>query len=132
MLSRRRTAGYGHEPLPNAAEDEASHGFSTGEIAWIVINNEFKPGDRLLDLGGSCSLFSYYMASKGLEVSTVDLQQELVDQANDVARRTGWKLENFTMDMRELSFDEPFDHITSICVFEHIPLSGRIDVNAVF
>jgi hypothetical protein len=36
------------------------------------------------------------------------------------------------MDMRELDEKElggRFDHITSVCVFEHIPLAGRIEVS---
>jgi hypothetical protein len=34
------------------------------------------------------------------------------------------------MDMRELTLAERFDHITSVCVFEHVPLTGRIDVSS--
>ncbi len=127
---QRVNRGYGYAPLPTARDDENFPWFLYWEIAWIVLNNDFKPGQRLLDLGGSGSLFSYYMASKGVEVTTVDLQPELVERADEVARATGWPLENVVMDMRELAFDEPFDHITSICVFEHIPLSGRIEVNS--
>jgi len=67
-------------------------------------------------LGGSSSLFSYYLASKKLEVTTVDLQKNLVENANQVAQQMGWKLNNFVMDMRNLDFDSQFDHITSICV----------------
>ena len=127
-VHQRINRGYGYEPLPGAADDVSFPWFLYWEIAWLVINNAFHPGQRLLDLGGSSSLFSYYMASKGLEVTTVDIRKELVRNANEVARHTGWRLENHLMDMRELEFDRRFDHITSVCVFEHIPLSGRIEV----
>ncbi len=120
--------GYGYAPLPEAADDANFPWFLYWEIAWIVMNNDFRAGDRLLDLGGSSSLFSYYMASKGLEVVTVDLQSDLVKNANDVAAKAGWQLSNHVMDMRELAFAEPFDHIASVCVFEHLPLSSRVDV----
>jgi hypothetical protein len=34
------------------------------------------------------------------------------------------------MDMRKITLVGAFDHITSVCVFEHIPLSGRIEVTS--
>jgi 2-polyprenyl-3-methyl-5-hydroxy-6-metoxy-1,4-benzoquinol methylase len=126
----RANRGYGYGPLSDAADDEQFPWFLYWEIAWLTIHNEFKEGDSLLDLGGSSSLFSYYMASKGLDVSTVDLNLELVENANRVAGRRGWNLQNHHMDMRSLALTGPFDHITSVCVFEHIPLSGRIDVTS--
>jgi SAM-dependent methyltransferase len=34
------------------------------------------------------------------------------------------------MDMRRLEYaDETFDHVFSVCVFEHLPVSGRIECN---
>jgi hypothetical protein len=126
----RVNRGYGYTPLAGAADDRNFPWFLYWEIAWLVANNRFAAGDRLLDMGGSCSLFSYYAASKGLDVTTVDLRPELVDAANEVAAATGWKLENRVMDMRELDLTESFDHVTSVCVFEHIPLSGRVEVSA--
>ena len=121
--------GYGYTPLENAIDDACFPWFLYWEIVWIVLNNTFESGQRLLDLGGSSSLFSYYMASKGLEVSTVDLQQDLVDNGNVTGEKMGWQLKNYTMDMRKLTFDDQFDHITSVCVFEHIPMYDRVEIN---
>jgi hypothetical protein len=95
----------------------------------VTINAEFSDGQRVLDLGGSSSLFSYYLASKGLDVTTVDLQKDLVENANIVAQQMGWKLTNHAMNMRSMAFDSQFDHITSICVYEHIPLYERVEIN---
>jgi 2-polyprenyl-3-methyl-5-hydroxy-6-metoxy-1,4-benzoquinol methylase len=122
--------GRGYQPLAGAADDGNLPWFLYWEIAWVVLNNEFRRGERLLDLGGSSSLFSYYMASIGLDVTTVDLQTELVENANRVAERTGWSLQNHRMDMRELDLEGGFDHLTSICVFEHIPVSDRVEISA--
>jgi 2-polyprenyl-3-methyl-5-hydroxy-6-metoxy-1,4-benzoquinol methylase len=127
---QRVNRGYGYEPLPGAADDLNYPWFLYWEIAWLVTNNDLEPGERVLDMGGASSLFSYYMASKGLEVTTVDLKPELVENANRVAQRTGWRLASHVMDMREITLAGPFDHITSVCVFEHIPLSGRIEVTS--
>ena len=33
------------------------------------------------------------------------------------------------MDMGGLHFDRPFDHITPICVYEHIPMYDRVEIN---
>jgi SAM-dependent methyltransferase len=125
----RVNRGYGYEPLAGAADDGNFPWFLYWEIAWVVVNNAYEPGDRLLDMGGSSSLFSYYLASKGVNVVTVDLQEDLVANANEVARKAGWPLENHVMDMTALDFEEPFDHVASNCDFEHLPLSGRIKTN---
>jgi hypothetical protein len=128
----RANRGFGYEPLAGAADDGRFPWFLYWEIAWLVLNNDFHAGQRLLDLGGSSSLFSCYMASKGLEVVTVDLNDELVRNGNEVAAASGWGLTNLRMDMRDLDgprLGGPFEHIASVCVFEHIPLSGRIEVS---
>ncbi len=121
--------GYNYEPLRNAVDDINFPWFLYWEIVWVVRHAGFMDHQKVLDLGGSSSLFSFYLASKGLEVTTVDLSQELVDNANHVAKAMGWNLENHMMDMRELSFTEQFHHITSICVYEHIPMYDRIEIN---
>ena len=128
----RANRGSDYEPLPDAADDARYPWFLYWEIAWLDMHNDFRAGQRLLDLGGSSSLFSCYMAARGLDVVAVDLNEELVVHANALAAETGWSLRNVLMDMRDLDTAQlggHFDHITSVCVFEHIPLAGRIEVN---
>jgi 2-polyprenyl-3-methyl-5-hydroxy-6-metoxy-1,4-benzoquinol methylase len=121
--------GHGYKPLEGAADDKKFPWFLYWEIVWVTLNSEFSEQDRVLDLGGSSSLFTYYLASKGLEVTTVELKRSLVDNANFVAQEMGWNLRNYVMDMRDLTFTSQFDHITSICVFEHIPMYDRVEIN---
>jgi len=121
--------GYGYEPLPGAPDDANFPWFLYWEIVWIVMNNEFRRGDRVLDLGGSSPLFSYCLASRGLDVTTIDLQENLVRNADHVAKHMGWKLKNFRMDMRKMCFEDTFDHITSISVYHTMPPRDRISVN---
>jgi len=128
--TERINRGYGYTSLEGAFDDRNFPWFLYWEIVWVFLNNKFKPGHKALDLGGSSSLFSYYLASKGLNVTTVDVQKSLVDNANFVAGRMNWSLRNVVMDMRKLKFDEKFDHITSICVYEHLPRYDRVNVNA--
>jgi hypothetical protein len=127
----RANRGLRYEPLPGAADDERFPWFLYWEITWLVLNNRFRSGERLLDLGGSSSLFSCYLASKGLDVVTVELNEELVANGDELAASTGWKLRNLCADMRELDagvLGGPFNHVTSVCVLEHLPLSGRLEV----
>lgn len=92
-----------YEPLPDAVADDRFPWFLYWEIAWLVTNNRFRPGQRLLDLGGSSSLFSCYVASMGLEVVTVDLDEQLVANAGQLAAATGWNMHSLRMDMRALT-----------------------------
>jgi hypothetical protein len=125
----RVNRGYGYQPLPGAIDDRRFPWFLYWEIAWLTLNNDFRPGERLLDLGGCSSLFSFYMASRGLDVVALDLNQGLVANGNAVAEATDWSLRNLHMDIRHLDLHERFDHVTSVCVFEHLPVSGRIRAN---
>ena len=124
----RANRGPDYEPLPDAADDDRYPWFLYWEIAWICVNNDFRPGQRLLDLGGSGSLFSCFLASRGVDVTAVDLNDQLVERGDAIARRTGWPLRNLAMDMRRPRLSGPFDHATSVCVLEHLPVSGRIQV----
>jgi len=121
--------GYNYEPIEGAVDDRNFPWFLYWEIVWVIMNAEFSKGQKVLDLGGSSSLFSYYLASKGLDVTTVDLQKNLVENANRVSQQMGWTLTNHVMNMSDMAFSSQFDHITSICVYEHIPMYERVDIN---
>lgn len=121
--------GYNYKSLPDAADDRNFPWFLYWEIVWLVLNNNFRPGQKLLDIGGSSSLMSYYLASKGLDVVTIDLQEQLVNNADHVAKAMGWPLRNFLMDARSIELNDSFNHIISVCVFEHIPINDRVQIN---
>ena len=121
--------GYNYKALENSIDDKNFPWFLYWEIIWLIVNNNYKPGQTLLDLGGSSSLFSYYLASKGLKVTTVDLNKELVENANLTSKKMSWELTNYIKDIKNIHFEEQFDHITSVCVFEHIPMFERVVIN---
>jgi hypothetical protein len=121
--------GYNYKPIEGAVDDKNFPWFLYWEIIWVIMNVKFSRGQKVLDMGGSSSLFSYYLASKGLDVTTIDLQENLVENANRVAKQTGWMLTNHVMNMKNITFDTQFHHITSICVYEHIPVYERVDIN---
>lgn len=120
--------GLGYEPLRDAADDVNFPWFLYWEIAWLWTHGDYRPGQALLDLGGSSSLFSYYAADQGLDVTTIDLRPGLVENADRAAAAMGWSLRNEVMDMRALALERRFDHVTSVCVFEHVPVSDRVAV----
>jgi ubiquinone/menaquinone biosynthesis C-methylase UbiE len=81
---------------------------------------------RVLDAGGTGSLFSNYLASLGVEVHSIDLNPALVEAGRRTAKAMGWKLHSYAMDIAALDFpDGYFDHAYSICVFEHLEAELR-------
>ncbi len=122
--------GEDYEPWPDNPDELHIPWFLLWEIAWLAAHTPIKAGDRVLDMGGACSLFSSYLAELGCEVHAIDLAEDLCHQANRTASQMGWSLTAHQMDMTRLTFpDEHFDHVFSVCVFEHLPVSGRIECN---
>jgi SAM-dependent methyltransferase len=121
--------GVDYTPLPRAFDDTRWPWFLYWQIAWIAQHAGFEPGQRVLDLGGSGSLFACYLARLGLEVTAIDLQPELVARGDQIARAMGWTMTHRTQDIREVTAERPFDHVTSICVYEHIATEDRVEIN---
>ncbi len=123
--------GADYEPWPGNPDELRVPWFLLWEIAWLTVNTPLKPASRVLDLGGAGSLFSCYLASRGHEVHTIDLQCDLCRESRRTAGIMGWRLYPQRMDMTRLAFrDGSFDHAFSVCVFEHLPVSGRVRCGA--
>ena len=122
--------GEAYQPYPGNPDELRIPWFLLWEIAWLSANTPMKPAARVLDMGGAGSLFSCYLASRGCEVHTIDLQDDLCRQAGRAASIMGWRIDARRMDMTRLDYpDGYFDHVFSVCVFEHLPVSGRIQCN---
>ena len=119
--------GYNYKPILDNELDFKYPNFLLWEIFWVYSHLNLKKGDKVLDIGGSCSLFSFYLASKGVEVTAIDLNQGIVDEANRIAKIMNLNYKAECCDAEEyLSKTKgKFDFITSICVFEHIELEKR-------
>jgi len=119
--------GSKYQPYPNAYDDKKIPWYLYWEIAWSFIHSGVKHGEVVLDAGGSSSLFSFYLASKGCKVYTVDLNSALVKNSNYVGKRMGWPIQSSEQNMKDLNYsDNFFDHIFSICVMEHLEREDRI------
>jgi len=122
--------GPDYAPWPGNPDELRVPWFLLWETAWLVVNTPLKRGDRVLDMGGAGSLFSNYLASRGHEVHTIDIEPALCAQAEATAEKMGWRVVARPMDMRRLDYpDGHFHHVFSVCVFEHLPVSGRIETN---
>lgn len=100
------------------------------ENAWVLRHSDVKPGQRLLDVGGASTIFSFYVASLGCDVTVVDNDWAncgTLFNAAYVARQMGWRLTALDRDVRKpLPLpDNQFDRVFSICVLEHLPSMVR-------
>lgn len=123
MLNR----GYNYKNILPKSYDRKFPSFLVWEIYTVINTIEFKKGDVVLDIGGACSLFSFYLESKGVKVITVDKNPDVVNEANRVAKKLNLQYEAIVCDAEDYvnTCKEKFDVITSICVFEHIELEKR-------
>jgi SAM-dependent methyltransferase len=122
--------GVDYEPWPGNPDELRIPWFLLWEIAWLVVNTPMRRGARVLDMGGAGSLFTCYLASRGFDVHTIDLDERLCRRSEEIASLMNWRMTARRMDMTRLDYpDDYFDHVFSVCVFEHLPVSGRIRCN---
>lgn len=100
------------------------------ENAWTVYHSGVKAGDRVLDVGGASTIFSFYLASMGCAVVVVDNDWNncgTIYNSDYVAQKMEWDMKTFDRDIfKPLPFSENyFDHVFSICVIEHLPSAVR-------
>lgn len=119
--------GDSYEPLPEVSRDDHHPWFLYWEAYWATAHGpDLSPETRVLDAGGTASLFSCYLASQGPETHSVDLNPRLVAAGEETSRAMNWNLHSYCMDMTDLRFDgASFDHAYSICVFEHLDAGLR-------
>ncbi len=123
--------GPDYAPWPDNPDEVRIPWFLLWEIAWLIANTPMRRGSRVLDMGGAASLFSCYLASRGHDVVSIDLNPALVAHSDRIAAAMNWRLAARSMDMQDLDFpDQHFDHVFSICVFEHLPISGRVQCSS--
>lgn len=119
--------GYNYKNILPLKYDKKFPSFLVWEIYTVLDTIDIKKGDTVLDIGGACSLFSFYLESKGLNIVAIDKNPELVEDANKIAKQLNLNYKAVTADAEDFvsNCQEKFDLITSICVFEHIELEKR-------
>ena len=84
----------------------------------------FQPGLRVLDFGGGGTIPLFYLADRGCEVFSLDINASLTGHTTAIAQRMGWRLSGSTINLTEqppLAAWGLFDRIVSFCVIEHVP-----------
>jgi cyclopropane-fatty-acyl-phospholipid synthase len=78
---------------------------------------QLKPGQKILDIGCGWGSFAKFAAERyGVHVIGITISQEQVDLANELCK--GLPVEIRLQDYRDVN--EPFDHIVSLGMFEHV------------
>lgn len=86
---------------------------------------------RVLDFGGGATPPVLYLAARGCEVLSLDVDPRLAEATNRFGRRHGWALRGSTHDLvtaplpADLAGPGPFDAAISFSVFEHLPVSAQ-------
>lgn len=101
------------------------------EFGLVYDGADFRPSDRILDIG-SPKLLSLYLAKKlGAEVYSTDIDGYFVKEYTTLRQAERLAPEKFHVEVedgRKLSFgDASFDKIFSVSVVEHIPEHGDSD-----
>ena len=91
----------------------------------LLIESEVEVGMRILDAGGTGTIFSYFLALMGCDVYTVDIDKQKVEDANALTpklkEQVVVKINHSFQSITKMSFpNNYFDRIFSICVIEHL------------
>ncbi len=81
---------------------------------------------RVLDFGGGATLPVYYLAARGADVLSLDVDHALVEATNAAAAARGWRLRGSTHDLVQAAAPAEwgaFDAVLSFSVLEHLPKS---------
>lgn len=87
---------------------------------------------RVLDIGCGLGWTSFEMARAfpGADVTGIDLSRELVQTATRLFGQANLHFQKADIFTDELAYDQPFDAITLVDVYEHIPEERRGDFHA--
>jgi ubiquinone/menaquinone biosynthesis C-methylase UbiE len=118
--------GYNYQSYPGAFDDCNVPWYLYWEISHIATHVKVSEEDVVLDIGGSSSVFSFYLANRGCKVYTIELKKELVKNADLVAKKMGWDMINKVCDARNMNFKENFfDKVFSISVLMYLKPNER-------
>jgi SAM-dependent methyltransferase len=100
------------------------------ENSLAVHHSGLKDGERVLDIGGASTPFSFYLASRSCDVAVLDNDWAncgTIFNTDYVAERMGWKLKAHDADVaKPFPFEDGvFDRVFSICTIEHLPSAVR-------
>lgn len=91
------------------------------EYATLIIESEVETDMRVLDVGGTGTIFSYFLAIMKCNVHTVDIDKQKVQDAIALSKKMNFNMNHFYQSATNLFFsDNYFDRVFSVCVIEHL------------
>jgi 2-polyprenyl-3-methyl-5-hydroxy-6-metoxy-1,4-benzoquinol methylase len=111
-----------YAPLRGTADDGRFPWYHYWQITWAVLRGPaLAPRMIVLDAGGSSSLLSCLIASRGITVHATDINPRLVRNARRIARVMGWPMHAHLMPIERMDFPPAFfDHAYAIGLFHHL------------
>jgi SAM-dependent methyltransferase len=98
------------------------HWLRMWEYSSAIMESKVDSRMRVLDAGGTGTVFSYYLSAEGCDVTTVDIDEKKVRDAAVMTKHLGLKMTHRLESLTELSEgNESYDAVFCICVIEHIP-----------
>ena len=98
------------------------------EISSVLLYGNFSRNQLVLDAGGTGTVFSFFLATEGCVVETMDINKQKVVDADKLASHLNIPIKNSCGNMRQIPAGNGYyDKITSICVLEHMSSSDRRD-----
>jgi SAM-dependent methyltransferase len=97
---------YGAEPFTKGTE---------GEVEFLVRHLGLSPGQRVLDLGCGTGRHAIALATRGLEVTGVDISAGMLREAGHAAQAAGVSVEWIHSPAQGFSADARFDAAYSVC-----------------
>lgn len=97
-----------------------------GRPEWLLtcrfIDRYIKPGDKVLDIGGGPGRYSFYLASKGCDVTLFDLSDANIMFAKEQATEQNLSIKTICGDARiaDNLIDEQFDHVLLMGPMYHL------------
>lgn len=109
-------------------------GFRTMDTRTNLLNNvEFKPGEKVLDMGCNSGLLSWYLQERGCNTTGVDSDPYIIFASKMVSNILGKNIEYKYLDLDETPQLDKFDTIMLFSVLhhtKHIPLNAKKVSNA--
>ena len=104
------------------------HPMRLWEYTRVIEICDLQQGMKVLDGGGASSPIVFYCGKKEIDITTLDLQESLIENTKEVATKMGWNtITAIKRDMTKTGFpDSTFDAIISISVLEHLPNKIKI------
>lgn len=120
----RIAKGPDYVPLPWAYDDDNIPWFTLWEYSWVLRNSGVLTSEkplRILDLGGSSSVFDALLGLRGHKVVVVDRNKEALENARYNAEQFGYDLEGIHGDFIQLpvllaGYEGAFDCVLSVSV----------------